>query len=273
MDARLQRRVQRYGWDLASTEYDPLWEEQLAPARNGMLALASLAPDERVLDLACGTGLVTLNAARSVGPGGSVLGTDISGHMIEIAQQRALEQQLSNVAFQRMDAETFDLPRASFDVVLCSLGLMYVPDPQHAVREWLRVLKPGGRVAIAVWGKRVNCGWSPVFPIVDAEVDTEVCPLFYSLGEPDALAQLCSDAGFERVEQQRIASVLCYADADEACDAAFIGGPVALAWSRFDAETRARARARYKHAIEPWRRSQGYRIPGEFVIVAGSRPA
>jgi ubiquinone/menaquinone biosynthesis C-methylase UbiE len=273
MDARLQRRVQRYGWDLASNEYDPLWEEQLTPARNGMLAFAELAPDERVLDLACGTGLVTLNAARSVGSGGTVLGTDISGQMIEIAQQRAREQQLSNVTFQRMDAETFDLPRASFDVVLCSLGLMYVPDPQHAVREWLRVLKPGGRVAIAVWGKRVNCGWSPVFPIVDAEVDTEVCPLFFSLGEQDALAQLCSDAGFENVEQRRIASVLSYTDADEACDAAFIGGPVALAWSRFDAETRARARARYKHAIEPWRRSQGcYRIPGEFVIVAGRRP-
>ena len=62
------------------------------------------------------------------------------------------------------------------------------------------------------------------------------------------------------------------ADADEACDAAFIGGPVALAWSRFDVQTRARARSRYKHAIEPWRRSEGYRIPGEFVIVAGRRP-
>ena len=146
MDARLQRRVQRYGWDLASTEYDPLWEEQLAPARNGMLAFAALAPDERVLDLACGTGLVTLNAARSVGPGGSVLGTDISGHMIEIAQQRALEQQLSNVAFQRMDAETFDLPRASFDVVLCSLALHHVSGEQRvqALREVARVLRPGG---------------------------------------------------------------------------------------------------------------------------------
>jgi ubiquinone/menaquinone biosynthesis C-methylase UbiE len=273
MDARLQRRVQRYGWDLASTEYDPLWEEQLAPARNEMLAFASLAAGEHVLDLACGTGLVTLNAARSVGPSGPVLGTDISGQMIEIARQRALEQQLSNVDFQRMDAETLDLPRATFDVVLCALGLMYVPDQQHALREWLRVLKPGGRVAIAVWGKRVNCGWSPVFPIVDAEVETEVCPLFFSLGEPDALAQLCSDAGFESIEQRRIATVLSYVDADEACDAAFVGGPVALAWSRFDAETRARARARYKHAIEPWRRSQSYRIPGEFVIVAGRKPA
>jgi len=111
-----------------------------------------------------------------------------------------------------------------------------------------------------------------VFRIDDGEVDSEVCPLFFSLGEQDALVQLCSDAGFENVEQRRIASVLSYADADEACDAAFIGGPVALAWSRFDAGTRARARARYKHAIEPWRRSQGYRIPGEFVIVGGRRP-
>ena len=169
-----------------------------------------------------------------------------------------------------MDAETLDLPDATFDVVLCSLGLMYLPDPQHAVREWLRVLKPGGRVAIAVWGKRVNCGWSPVFPIVEAEVESDVCPLFFSLGEPDALARLCSDTGFDNVQQRRIATILSYADADEACDAAFVGGPVALAWSRFDAEARAHARARYKHAIEPWRRNQGYRIPGEFVVVAGS---
>ena len=273
MDARLQRRVQRYGWDLASNDYDPLWQEQLAPARTGLLALANLAPGEHVLDLACGTGLVTLDAARSVGPHGKVLGTDISGQMIEVARQRAADQHLSNVTFQRMDAQTLDLPDATFDVVLCALGLMYLPEPHHAVQEWRRVLKPGGRVVVAVWGKRVNCGWSPMFPIVDAEVETEVCPLFFSLGEPDALAQLCSDAGFERLRQRRIATVLSYANADEACDAAFVGGPVALAWSRFDAQVRARARARYKHAIEPWRRSQGYRLPGEFVVVAGANPA
>lgn len=226
-----------------------------------------------MLDLACGTGLVTLDAARRVGPHGRVLGTDLSGQMVETARQRAADQQLSNATFQRMDAETLDLPDATFDVVLCALGLMYLPDPQHAVREWRRVLKPGGRAVIAIWGKRVNCGWSPVFPIVDAEVETDVCPLFFSLGEPDALAALCSDAGFESVRQRRIASVLSYANVDEACDAAFVGGPVALAWSRFDAKVRARARARYKHAIEPWRRSQGYRIPGEFVVVAGRAPS
>lgn len=272
MDAKLQRRVQRYGWDLASNDYDCLWQEQLAPARNWLLALAALTPGQRVLDLACGTGLVTLAAAASVGPGGSVLGTDLSGQMVAVARQRAADQQVSNVSFERMDAETLDFPAATFDAVLCSLGLMYVPDPQRAVREWLRVLKPGGRVAIAVWGKRANCGWSPVFPIVEAEVDSDVCPLFFSLGEPDALAQLCKDAGFSAVRQRRIATILSYDDADAACDAAFVGGPVALAWSRFDAEVRAHVRARYKHAIEPWRRNPGYRIPGEFVIVTGVAP-
>jgi ubiquinone/menaquinone biosynthesis C-methylase UbiE len=272
MDARLQRRVQRYGWDLASNDYDPLWQEQLAPARTGMLDLAALAPGERVLDLACGTGLATLDAARSVGPHGQVVGTDLSGQMVDIARRRAVEQELSNVTFQRMDAESLDLPDATFDVVLCSLGLMYLPDTQGAVQEWLRVLKPGGRVAIAVWGKRVNCGWSPVFPIVDAEVASDVCPLFFSLGEPNALTTLCSDAGFENVHQERIATILKYRDADQACDAVFVGGPVALAWSRFDTEVRDHTRARYKHAIEPWRRSQGYRIPGEFVVVAGTAP-
>ena len=272
MDAKLQRRVQRYGWDLASNAYDPLWQEQLAPARTWMLELAGLEPGQQVLDLACGTGLVTLAAGEIVGPRGSVLGTDLSGQMVEVARQRAVEQRASNVTFKRMDAETLKLPDATFDVVLCSLGLMYVPDAQHALCEWRRVLKPGGRVALAVWGKRGNCGWSPVFPIVEAEVESDVCPLFFSLGEPNVLAQLCEDTGFRDVRQQRVASALKYDDAETACNAAFIGGPVALAWSRFDEEVRAEARERYKLAIEPWRCDQGYRIPGEFVIVAGTNP-
>jgi hypothetical protein len=74
--------------------------------------------------------------------------------------------------------------------------------------------------------------------------------------------------------QQRLSVTLEYADAEQACDAAFVGGPVALAWSRFDVATRARVRARYVQATLPWRqRDGGYRMPGEFVIVSAVRTA
>ena len=267
MDAKLQRRVQRYGWDLAAEDYEPLWRSQLAVAQAALVDGCDLAAGEAVLDVACGTGLVTFAAASTVGPTGRVLGVDISGQMVEAGCRRAREGGRSNVQFARMDAEALALPEASFDVALCALGLMYVPDPLKAVREMRRVLRPGGRLGIAVWGERARCGWAPVFSIVDAEVSSDVCPLFFQLGQADALAQLCAEAGLIGIDQRRIASVLAYQNGPEACEAAFVGGPVALAWSRFSDETRARARARYLAAIEPWRQGERYEVPGEFVVV------
>ena len=82
MDAKLQQRVQRYGWDRAASDYEPLWEEQLAAARAPLLGGAALVRGQAVLDVACGTGLVSFEAARAVGRSGRVLGTDISGEMV-----------------------------------------------------------------------------------------------------------------------------------------------------------------------------------------------
>jgi ubiquinone/menaquinone biosynthesis C-methylase UbiE len=273
MDSRLQRRVQRYGWDLASDTYEPLWSAQLAQAQALMMALAAPAAGERVLDVACGTGLASFVAAAAVGEGGSVLGVDISQGMVDAAARRAHERGVHNARFERMDAERLELPDAAFDAALCGLGLMYVPTPETALRELRRVLRPGGRVGLAVWGERRRCGWSPVFEIVDREVTSDVCPLFFRLGQADTLARACADAGFEAIELRRIAVTLDYADGEAACDAAFVGGPVALAWSRFDAATRARVRAGYLAAIAPWRTGTGYRVPGEFVVAAGRVPA
>ena len=272
MNGKLQRRIQRYGWDLAAFDYEPLWQSQLAAARDAVLRLAALAPGDCVLDVACGTGLVTFAAARSVGPEGGVLGVDLSGQMVEEARRRADRMPIENVTYARMDAEALSLPNGAFDVALCALGLMYVPDVAQALREMRRVLRPGGRVVLAVWGKRSHCGWAPVFPIVDAEVRSEVCPLFFGLGEHDALASVCTEANLNVIEQERISTTLAYSSADEACDAAFVGGPVALAWSRFNRQVRARVRASYTAAIEPWRRGSGYRIPGEFVVVSAVTP-
>ena len=272
MDSRLQRRVQRYGWDLASTAYEPLWSAQLAPAQALMLALCAPLRGQRVLDVACGTGLASFAAAAAVGEAGSVLGVDVSQRMVDAATRRALERRVPQVRFERMDAECMDLPDASFDIGLCALGLMYLPEPEAALRELRRVVRPGGRLGLAVWGERAHCGWSPVFEIVDREVRSEVCPLFFRLGRDDALARACAEAGFEAIERRRLAVTLDYADAEAACDAAFVGGPVALAWSRFDASTRERARAAYLEAIAPWRAGSGYRLPGEFVVVAAQVP-
>jgi ubiquinone/menaquinone biosynthesis C-methylase UbiE len=267
MEPKLQRRIQRYGWDLAADDYEPLWQAQLADVQATLLTEVAPSPGERVLDVACGTGLVAFGAAGAVGPSGEVLGVDLSGQMVEAARQRALKRRLHNVSFARMDGETLELADAGFDVVLCALGLMYMPEPEQAMREMRRMLRPGGRLGLAVWGERARCGWSAVFPIVDAEVASDVCPLFFRLGEPDLLARLCADAGFTGVRQLRFSTTLAYASADEACDAAFAGGPVALAWSRFDEGVRARVRERYVQAIEPWREPSGYRVPGEFVVV------
>ena len=270
MDPKLQRRVQRYGWDLAAAHYEALWQAQLAAAQRALIARAELVAGEHVLDLACGSGLVAMAAARAVGAGGRVLGVDLSGRMVVAAREAAAVQRLSNLGFERMDGEALALADASFDVALSGLGLMYMPEPRQALHELQRVLRPGGRIALAVWGERAHCGWASVFEIVDAEVESEVCPLFFDLGRRDRLARLVSEAGFDAVDEQRITMTLDYPDGDEACRAAFIGGPVALAWSRFDAPARERVCARYLASIERWRCDGGYRVPAEFVVVAAT---
>ena len=273
MQGALARRVQRYGWDRAAADYEPSWRDQLAAAQAELVARARLAPGERVLDVACGTGLVAFAAARAVGASGHVDGIDLSGEMVAMAARRAAQLGVAHASFARMDAEALDFPSGCFDAALCGLGLMYVPDAAAAIGEMRRVLRAGGRGALMVWGERQSCGFSPLFEIVDAEVRSDVCPLFFRLGEPGVLARACAAAGFAAIAETRIAAPLVYPDAEAACRAAFVGGPVALAWSRFAPAVRERVRQRYVQAIARWRCGEGYRLPGEFVVVTAVSPS
>jgi ubiquinone/menaquinone biosynthesis C-methylase UbiE len=273
MDPRLQLRIQRYGWDRAADTYEASWAAQLKPAQDRLMALAGLQTDERVLDVACGTGLVTLQAAGTVGPGGHVLAVDISDRMVDRVIEEAREKGHGHVSARRLAAESLEgVPDAHYDAVLCALGLMYVTSVDDALAEMRRVLEPGGRLVAAVWGARTGCGWAEIFPIVESRVQTDVCPMFFQLGTGPSLQLALERAGFADVTADRISTTLEYANDDEAADAAFAGGPVAMAYSRFDDDTRRSARAEYIGSIDAYRSGGGYLIPGEFVIAAGRRP-
>jgi ubiquinone/menaquinone biosynthesis C-methylase UbiE len=272
VESRLQLRVQRYGWDKAAPYYEGYWSAQLRPAQDRLMELAALRPDERVLDVACGTGLVTFRAAEAVGPGGAVVGTDISDEMVRHIQVIAASRALAHVTARRAHAEEPAGETATFDAVLCALGLMYVPEPVAALKEMRRVLKPGGRVVVAVWGARRNCGWADIFPIVDSRVQSEVCPMFFQQGTGDNLLADVTAAGFTAVHVDRLSTVLHYESADAALGAAFVGGPVAMAYSRFSEQTRTEAQAEYLESIERFKHNEGYDIPGEFVVARGLNP-
>ena len=271
MEAKVHRWVQRQGWDRAVDHYQTYWREQLRPAHERVLEAAELRPGQHVIDIACGTGMVTIPAATAVGPDGCVLATDIAQNMVDDTGRRARQAGLANVDVRRCDAEQLDAT-GPFDVALCSLGLMYVPSPPAAINEMRRVLRSGGAAVVSVWGERRNCGWAELFPIVDARVTSDVCPLFFGLGTGDFLAHLFERAGFIDVAQVRLSVDLVYADEAAALGAAFLGGPVALAYSRFDNATKTSAHDDYLASIAPYREGAGYRVPGEFVIASGRRP-
>ena len=269
MEARLQRRVQRYGWNKAAAHYEGFWSEQLRPAQDLMMQLAALRSGERVLDIACGTGLVTFRAAEAVGPTGFVAASDISEDMVAAVAAAADARGIKG-DFRRMDAETLEHPDHDFDVVLCGLGLMYVAEPPNALREMHRVLRRGGRAAAAVWGARKNCGWAEIVPIVERRTASDVCPMFFALGTGGTMAEAFRQAGFTNVREERISVPIVFPTADAAVGAAFVGGPVALAHSRFDEATRDSAYAEYLESIEAHRRGDAYHVPGEFVAVVGT---
>lgn len=271
MKPKLQRYVQRQGWDRASSFYEEYWQQQLRPALDLVLDTADLQPGEDVIDVACGTGLVTLPAAASVSPGGRVLATDLAPKMVAGLERSLAAAGITNVEVACGDAETLDV-EAVFDVALCSLGLMYVADPSAAVRELHRVLRPGGRTVVSVWGERSNCGWAELFPIVGARISSDVCPMFFALGAPGALTETLAQAGFVDVTETRLEVGMDYAGAEEALGAAFRGGPVALAYSRFDETTRRSAHEAYLDSIAVFANGAGYRVPGEFVIASARRP-
>ena len=130
------------------------------PVSAWMLDHAGLQPGLRVLELAAGPGETGFLAAELIRPGGSLVCSDATDEMLEVARARAKELGIENVEFKRIELEWIDLDTASVDVVLCKWGLMFAVDPEAALREVRRVLRPGGAVALAVWDEPPVNPWA-----------------------------------------------------------------------------------------------------------------
>lgn len=169
------------------------------PVAHDLIEIAALRPGERVLDVACGTGVVTRLAAERVGDSGWVAGLDVNPGMLGVA--RAVAPPGASIDWYETSAEAMPLPDDSFDVVLCQMGLQFIPDKHAALREIRRVLVPGGRVVINLPGPR-----PAQFAIMGEALARHISPdaagfagLVFSLHEEDELRQLMSRAGFRQV--------------------------------------------------------------------------
>jgi SAM-dependent methyltransferase len=194
-------------WDEAAAGWvrqSELLRTYAAPVSHWLVDAVDPRPGQRLLELAAGGGETGLLAAARVLPDGVVVSSDSSQAMLEAARARAAELGVENVEFALLDAQWIDLPVASVDAVICRWGYMLVGEPAAALRETRRVVRPGGRLALAVWDAPERNPWAAVPNTVIRErglipAPTPGAPGPFALGDEGRLRELLEDAGFQEV--------------------------------------------------------------------------
>jgi ubiquinone/menaquinone biosynthesis C-methylase UbiE len=169
------RHHARIEWDAAAPGWKKYGKDMLrwiAPVSDQLIRSTGITSGQTVLDVATGTGQPALTIAKIVGPNGKVIGVDLSPEMLEVANEEAAYQGLTNVVFQVVKDENLSMfPDNTFDSVVCRNGLMFMPDPVKALKAFLRVLKPGGKSSVTVWGSPDK---SPVMGVVMKTISRHV---------------------------------------------------------------------------------------------------
>lgn len=208
MDPEAYRAEARDRWERSAAGWAQTRDamsQTAAPATRWLLDAAALEPGQTVLEVAAGPGEVGLAAASLVAPSGRVIITDGAAAMVELARARAIELGIDNVETRAMEAEWLDLPTASVDAVLSRFGYMLLVDPEAGLREARRVLRAGGRIALAVWGAAEHNVWLTLvnqaardLGFADPPDPSEPGP--FALAAPGALRAVLDTAGFADVE-------------------------------------------------------------------------
>jgi SAM-dependent methyltransferase len=279
-DAAKYKNAQREQWNqdgAAWRRWTPVLERWYGGATREMLELARVERGQRVLDIAAGAGEPAVSAARRVGPGGYVLATDISEGIVELARQVAREAGLGQIETRVMDGEKLDLPDGTFDAVLCRLGLMYMPHPVAALREWRRALRAGGRVAVAVFSTPDRNPWGALPAAVirrRAQLPPPVPgqPGPFSLGGPGALEGLFREAGFSDPETRAVPvphRAATAADYVRVTREAFGGFNAMMA--QLPPQERESAWNEVEAALHGFESPEGFEAPGECLVVGATK--
>jgi SAM-dependent methyltransferase len=215
--ARAQARV---GWEDAAAGWDR-WQavnrKAGAPVSAWMIDAIAPQPGHVVLEVAAGPGDTGFLAAELIHPGGRLICTDGAEAMVDAARKRAAELGIANAEFVAMEAEWLDMPAASVDAILCRYGYMLLPDPEAALRDARRVLRPGGRIALAVWD-------SPEFnpfmtagraALPDAPAPEPGAPGPFALASLAVLETLLQDTGFYELDLGVVDIVIALPSLDE----------------------------------------------------------
>jgi SAM-dependent methyltransferase len=264
-------------WSTRPERYDAM----LSDLGERVLRAAALAPGERVVDVGCGGGQLTLQAAEAVGPTGSVLGVDIATQLVGLTGRRATEAGLSNVDVLEADAQSHDFPASSYDVVMSRFGVMFFADPVAAFANLRQATAAGGRLAFVCWQPAPLNEWAtvPLFAVGPhvgfPEPPPPGAPGPFAFGDADRLRQILQDAGWSDVTFEDVQTTVPAGGARSADEAvAFITedtfGKLLLA--NATPEKREAAVAALREAYAERTGPDGVRLKAAAWIVTARRP-
>jgi SAM-dependent methyltransferase len=279
-DAEEQRAEMLARWERGAPGWGQRADQVRAfsmPVSEWLIDALALQPGELVLELAAGPGDTGFMAAELIRPGGTLVSSDGAEAMLEVARARARELGIDNVEFKRLELEWIDLETASVDAVLCRWGIMLIVDPAAALQEIRRVLKPGGRAALAVWDRPELNPWATIpgralIELGHAEPPDPKAPGMFALASPGRLAELLGDAGFQDVVIDDVDVTRARPDLtsyiEETLD---LSRPFADVYEGLDEDGRAAVRDAVAEAARRFGADDGsLRIPGRALVASAS---